>query len=219
MVGPWVKAEDDNQKRRRREGDDLDDLRAGVLVGGFLLHELEDLEERLGRLCAGHRILAIDDEAGHALDADLPRELVLGADRVRLGVALKEGAHAWTDFYADHAKANGLTDDQIAEVAALVATNAMYNTFFKFRELSGSDLFGGMPVGLRAHTFHGTSFDDKTVELINVAISDLNACKPCVSGHVKKSRDLGLSDEAILETIQCAAVAYAGVQFTKSAET
>lgn len=138
---------------------------------------------------------------------------------VALAVALREGSHAWGDFYADHAKANGLSEEQLAEVAALVATNAMYNTFFKFRELSGTDLFGGMPVGLRAHTFHGTSFDDKTVELINIAISDLNACKPCVSGHVKKARDLGVSDEAILETIQCAAVAYAGVQFEKSAES
>jgi alkyl hydroperoxide reductase subunit D len=138
---------------------------------------------------------------------------------IALAVALKEGSQPWSDFYSAHAKSLGLGEQQIAEVAALVATNAMYNTFFKFRELSGSDLFSGMPVGLRAHTFHGTSFDDKTIELINIAISDLNACKPCVSGHVKKSRDLGLSDEAILETIQCASVAYAGVQFTKSAET
>ena len=138
---------------------------------------------------------------------------------IALAVALKEGSHGWSEFYAEHAQANGLADEQIAEIAALVATNAMYNTFFKFRELSGSDVFGGMSVGLRAHTFHGTSFDEKTVELINVAISDLNACKPCVSGHVKKSRDLGLSDDAILEAIQCAAVTYAGVQFTKSAET
>ncbi len=138
---------------------------------------------------------------------------------IALSVALKEGSHAWSDFYSYQAKENGLTDDQISELAALVATNAMYNTFFKFRELSGSDLFSGMAVGLRAHTFHGTSFDEKTVELINVAISDLNACKPCVSGHVKKARDLGLSDDVILETIQCASVAYAGVQFTKSAET
>ncbi|MBA3313827.1 MAG: carboxymuconolactone decarboxylase family protein [Planctomycetota bacterium] len=138
---------------------------------------------------------------------------------IALSVALKEGSHGWSDFYSDHATANGVTEEQIAEIAALVATNAMYNTFFKFRELAGSELFSGMAVGLRAHTFHGTSFDEKTVELINVAISDLNACKPCVSGHVKKARDLGLSDDAILETIQCASAAYAGVQFTKSAES
>lgn len=138
---------------------------------------------------------------------------------IALAVALKEGSHAWSDFYAEHAKTQGFSDDQVAEITAIVATNATYNTFFKFRELSGSDIFSGMSVGLRAHTFHGTSFDDKTVELLNIAISDLNSCKPCVSGHVKKARELGVSDEAILETIQCAAVAFSGVQFTKSAET
>lgn len=138
---------------------------------------------------------------------------------IALSVSLKEGSRAWSDFYVDHAKANGLNDGQVAEIAAIVATNAMYNTFFKFRELAGSDVFGGMSVGLRAHTFQGTSFDEKTVELINVAISDLNACHPCVSGHVKKLRNLGVSDEAIHEAIQCTAVAYAGVQFSKSAES
>ena len=138
---------------------------------------------------------------------------------IAVAVALKEGAHGWSDFYAEQARAQGLSDEQIAEIAAIVATNAMYNTFFKFRELSGSDLFSGMPVGLRAHTFRATSFDEKMVELINIAISDLNGCKPCVSGHVKAARDLGLSDEAILETIQVASVAYAGVQFTRAAET
>lgn len=138
---------------------------------------------------------------------------------VALAVALKEGSRVWTTFYSEHAKSLGFTDEQIAEVAAIVATNATYNTFFKFRELSGSDIFSGMSVGLRAHTFHGTSFDEKTVELLNIAISDLNSCKPCVSGHVKKVRDLGVSDEAILEAIQCTSVAISGVQFTKAAET
>jgi lipoyl-dependent peroxiredoxin subunit D len=92
----------------------------------------------------------------------------------------------------------------------------MYNTFFKFRSIAGSDVFKGLPVGLRAHTFSGTSLDDATVELINIAISDLNACKPCVSGHVDKARKLGLSNEAILEAIQCTAVMMAGIQFLKA---
>jgi glutamate dehydrogenase len=75
-----------------------------------------------------------------------------------------------------------------------------------------------MSVGLRAHTFGGTSLDEKTVELINVAISDLAACRPCTSGHVTKARQLGLSDEAILEAVQCTATMMAGVQFLKAAE-
>jgi alkyl hydroperoxide reductase subunit D len=93
----------------------------------------------------------------------------------------------------------------------------MYNTFFKFRDIAGTDIFNGMSVGLRAHTFSGTSLDQPTVELINIVISDLNACKPCTSGHVAKARELGINEEAILESIQCAATMLAGIQFLKAA--
>ena len=138
---------------------------------------------------------------------------------VALAVALKEGVGGWADFYTQLAEQEGVTSEQVTDVAALVATNATYNTFFKFRTLSGTDLFDGLPVGLRAHAFQATAFDEKTVELINTAVSDLNACEPCVAGHVKKARALGLSPEAILEAIQVTATVYSGVQFLKSAKS
>ncbi|MHC4875741.1 MAG: carboxymuconolactone decarboxylase family protein [Planctomycetota bacterium] len=134
-----------------------------------------------------------------------------------LSVAGHYGADVWIDFFSDRLKSLGGDDQQVADVIAVASTNAMYNSFFKFRDLSGSDVFGGMSVGLRAHTFMNTSLDEKTVELINVAISDLNACKPCTSGHVDKARQLGISDEALLETIQCAATMSAGCAFLKAA--
>jgi lipoyl-dependent peroxiredoxin subunit D len=136
---------------------------------------------------------------------------------IGLAVAGNSGNQTWSDFFAARLKQLGGDDQTAADVAGLVSACALYNAFFKFRDLSGSDLFSGMAVGLRAHTFTGTSLDEQTVELINIAISDLNACKPCTEGHVAKARQLGLTDEAILETIQCAATVYSGVQFLKAA--
>jgi alkyl hydroperoxide reductase subunit D len=92
----------------------------------------------------------------------------------------------------------------------------MYNVLFKFRDISGSDVFNGMSVGLRAHTFQGTSLDEQTVELINTCLSVINGCKPCTAAHVEKGRQMGLSDEAIYEGIQCAATMVAGTQFLRS---
>jgi alkyl hydroperoxide reductase subunit D len=136
-------------------------------------------------------------------------------------VAVATACHAkcpsWVDLLWARAVVLGWTRTQLAELTAIVATNAMYNTFFKFRDLSGSDLFSGMSVGLRAHTFTGTSFDERTVELINVVISDLNACRPCTSGHVGSARQLGLEDDQLLEAIQCAATIAAACQFTTAA--
>jgi len=136
---------------------------------------------------------------------------------IALAVAAHAKSEAWTDFYAERVKTLGGDDQRVADILAVASTNYMYNTFFKFRDLSGSNLFEGMGVGLRAHTFANTSLDEQTVELINIAISDINACGPCTSGHVDAAGKLGLSNEALLETIQCAATVYAGCQFTNAA--
>lgn len=136
---------------------------------------------------------------------------------IALAVAVHGKCRPWMNYYSNRLKDLGGTPQEVADVVAIVSTNAMYNTFFKFRDLSGSDLFGGMAVGLRAHTFSNTSLGEKLVELINIAISDINACKPCTSGHVGQARELGLSSEQLLECIQCAATAYAGVVFVNAA--
>ena len=141
--------------------------------------------------------------------------------KTKAAIALAVSAHAkcgpWLDYFHERCQNLGFEDQQIAEILAVASTNYMYNTFFKFRDISGTDLFDGMGVGLRAHTFSGTSLDDQTVELINISISDLNACRPCTEGHVGKAQKLGLRNEAILESIQCAATMYAGAQFLSSA--
>lgn len=119
----------------------------------------------------------------------------------------------WVDFLAERCRSLGWSDQEMADAAAVAGTCAMYNAFYKFRDLADREAFLGLPVGLRAHTFGGTSLDDLTVELINIAISDLNTCHACVSGHVAKALELGASDEAIQEAVQCAATMIAGITF------
>ncbi|SFJ48604.1 alkyl hydroperoxide reductase subunit D [Planctomicrobium piriforme] len=139
----------------------------------------------------------------------------------KAAIALAIAAHGkckpWLELMSARCVSLGYSTEQVAEILAVAATNYMYNTFFKFRDLSGSSLFEGMGVGLRAHTFTGTSLGDKLVELINVVISDINACKPCTSGHVEKAKEMKITSEQLLEAIQCGATMYAGVQFLNSA--
>lgn len=139
--------------------------------------------------------------------------------RVMIGLVVSCHAKcpAWIAWFQQRAVGLGWTPTEVAEAMAVAATNYCYNTFFKFRDMSGSGLFEGMGVGLRAQTFQSVSLDQKLVELINIAISDLNACQPCTSGHLKQSRALGLTDPQILECIQCASTMYAGCQFLNSA--
>ena len=136
---------------------------------------------------------------------------------VAYAAACQTKCSVWIDLLGSRADSLGVSESQRREIAALVATNAMYNTFFKFRDLSGSELFSGMGVGLRAHTLSATSFSEQEAELISTAVSVLNGCRPCTSGHVEAGRKLGLSDEQLLETVQCAATIAAACQYTSVA--
>lgn len=135
---------------------------------------------------------------------------------IACAVAGQAGSNKWLEYLQTFAASRNVTAEEITEALAVGATNSMYNVLFKFRDISGTDVFDGMGVGLRAHTFQSTSLDDMTVELINLSLSDINGCKPCTAAHVQKSRQTGLSDEAIYEAIQCAATMVAGTQFLRS---
>lgn len=135
---------------------------------------------------------------------------------IALAVAGQAGSQTWIKFLDAFSEARGVSRQEIVEAMAVGATNSMYNVLFKFRDISGTEVFDGMAVGLRAHTFQGTSLDETTVELINLTLSDLNGCKPCTSAHVAKARQLSFPDEAIYEAIQCAATMIAGTQFLRS---
>ncbi|MFM7036875.1 MAG: carboxymuconolactone decarboxylase family protein [Planctomycetaceae bacterium] len=152
------------------------------------------------------------------------RKFVLGPGKldekrkllIAVAVAGQAGSGRWLEYLETFAVSRGIARQELVDVLAVGATNSMYNVLFKFRDISGSDVFGGMSIGLRAHTFQGTSLDEVTVELVNLTLSDLNACKPCTAAHVMKARQLGVADEAIYEAIQCGATMIAGTQFLRS---
>ena len=152
------------------------------------------------------------------------RRFVLGEGRleerrrllIALAVSGQSGSPRWVQFLRDIAATKNISDQEITDALAVASANSMYNVLFKFRDIAGTDLFEGMPIGLRAHTFQGTSLDGETVELINLVLSDINGCKPCTSGHVAKARDLNIAPEAIYEAVQCGATMMSGVQFLKS---
>jgi alkyl hydroperoxide reductase subunit D len=138
---------------------------------------------------------------------------------IALAVSAVSRCETWIDYFHERCRQLGLTEQYVADTLAVAATCVQYNIFFKFRDISGSDIFNGMSVGLRAHTFANTSLDERTVELINIAISDINGCKPCTAGHVSRVRELGVTDEAILEVIQCTATMSAGCLYLNAAGT
>lgn len=102
--------------------------------------------------------------------------------------------------------AKGWTEEEAAEILAVTATCTMYNLAYKFPDLAGDSAFESMSPQLRAHTFQKVSLEQKLVELINIVVSNINSCPTCTTGHVKKAKDLGLSNEEIYDAIRISAV-------------
>lgn len=108
--------------------------------------------------------------------------------------------------HAKDAQEAGWSEDEVAEILAVTATCAMYNTYYKFRDLAGDPKFESYAPMLRAHTFTKVSLEQKLVELINVVVSNINGCSMCTTGHVKKSLDLGLTHDDIDEAVKISAL-------------
>lgn len=132
---------------------------------------------------------------------------------IGLAVSFAARCPAWSKFFSDRVATLGFRESAVDDIRALVATCSMYNLFFKLPDLSGNSLFGGMAVGLRGHTPANTCLDEQVVEIIHVAISTINGCKTCTAGHIRSASRLGLSQDAILESIQCAATTLSGCSF------
>jgi alkyl hydroperoxide reductase subunit D len=134
-------------------------------------------------------------------------KLLDGKQRAALALATSSAMNCvhCVRAHAKDALAAGWTDLQVAEILAVTATCAMYNTYFKFKDLSGDAAFEHLPPGLRAFTFQKTSLGEPLVELICVVVSNINGCKQCTTNHVQRLLELGVTHESIDEAIKVSA--------------
>jgi len=126
-------------------------------------------------------------------------------EAVALATSSAMNCASCTRAHAKACEAAGFTTTEVTEILAVTATCAMYNTYYKFRDLAGDEAFAAMKPGLRAHTFQKTSLDPTLVELVNIVVSNINNCPMCTSGHVKKALELGLTHQQIDEAIRVSA--------------
>lgn len=135
---------------------------------------------------------------------------------IALAVSFATGCRPWQDVLKRDIARLGFPEGAAEDIRALVAVNAMYNQFYKLPDMVGRGLSGGGAVGLRGHTIASTCLDGDLIELIGVVIGTLNGCRTCTTGHARAAVNSYVTDEAIIEAIQCAATMLAGCVFLNS---
>jgi alkyl hydroperoxide reductase subunit D len=96
----------------------------------------------------------------------------------------------------------GWSETEVAEILAVAANAAMYNTFYKFQHGVSDEALSQTKPMLRAHTWRNTSLDDGLVELIAVIVSVINSCDYCIDAHTQKALDAGVPREQLQEAMR-----------------
>lgn len=132
-------------------------------------------------------------------------------------VASHRGVNEVAAFFAEQARARGVTDAQLHETVGIAQTSTSFNIYYKFRSLYEGDEFSGFNAGLRATLFVNPTQGKAHAELVNIVFSSLNGCKSCVNGHVADALKLGVTRDQIDEALRASAVAMAIASFVAGA--
>lgn len=131
---------------------------------------------------------------------------------VAVGVAAAAGSPGAVAFFTEAAIAAGATEEQCLEAVSTAAVCGVFNGYYRFRHQVPEDLaetYAAFKAPFNANTFMKGKLDGKEMESVCIAVSSLNGCHMCVEGHVKKGKQLGLTDEQIDELVKVTAVAEA----------
>lgn len=127
-------------------------------------------------------------------------------EAIALAVSSAMNCTACVRSHAKRAVEMGWTGQQVTEILAVVATCTMYNTYYRFKDLSGDGAFEPMKMELRADTMRENTLGREVTELISIVVSNINGCRECVGSHVKKALKLGLTHADIDEAVRLSAM-------------
>jgi alkyl hydroperoxide reductase subunit D len=195
MVGaasPWSACETTEKGQRAldrlRETFGIEDLPAGVQALTGSESGINDLYMNLKRQLEAGKL-----EAGDKL-------------LVATAVASVAGSASATRYLAAAASQAGVAPQRILDAIAVAAVCTAFNGYYRFRHLAGEVGFESFRAGFNANSFMKSSLTGAQMELVNVVVSSHNGCPDCVRGHLKKARDLGLTDEQLDEAVKAGAV-------------
>lgn len=137
--------------------------------------------------------------------------------QIAAAVASHRGVPEVAAFFAELARARGVTDAQLHETVGIAQTSTTFNIYYKFRSLYEGDEFSGFNAGLRASLFVNPSQGKAHAEIINLVFSSINGCKSCVNGHVADALKAGVTRDQIDEALRASAVAMSIASFVAGA--
>ncbi|HUF18676.1 MAG TPA: carboxymuconolactone decarboxylase family protein [Thermoanaerobaculia bacterium] len=126
----------------------------------------------------------------------------------RWGVAIASAVAARNPELRDAlcADARAEIDESIVDDAcAAAALMAMNNVYYRFRHMSGKQIYSEMPARLRMNRIAKPLGSKVDFELFCLAVSAINGCEMCIRSHEKVVVDGGITEEQVHHAVRIAA--------------
>ncbi|HEY9049789.1 MAG TPA: carboxymuconolactone decarboxylase family protein [Ohtaekwangia sp.] len=125
-----------------------------------------------------------------------------------LGVALAVNAtnRILREFFADNARQEGASPEEIAEAVACSSLLSANNVFYRFRHFVNKEKYNEIPARIKMNIMGRPVTGKEFFELISLAVSAVNGCEMCVKSHEASLIELGAKEERIFEAVRLGAV-------------
>jgi alkyl hydroperoxide reductase subunit D len=123
-----------------------------------------------------------------------------------LGVAINEKATLLVSSLEELAKAKGVEEKELLEVASCVSLMNANNVFYRFRHFMDKESYNNIPAGIRMSIMMNPVLGKEFFELLSLVISAINGCEMCVTSHEASVKSHGASEQRIFEAVRLGAV-------------
>ena len=166
---------------------------------GFQSDALNLLEEGKSRYLADLKI---------NFKNSLESEFLTKAEIALLGVSIAANAGNTTlsQFFVQHAKEEGSSNEAIAEAVACASLLSANNVLYRFRHFSKKEKYNEIPARIKMNIMGRPVSGKEFFELMSLAVSAVNGCEMCVNAHEASLIELGTKEERIFEAVRLASV-------------
>ncbi len=104
------------------------------------------------------------------------------------------------------ARAAGVAPEVFEDAQAAAALMGMNTVYYRFRHLSGKEVYSKKPARLRMQWMAKPKTSKANFELFSLAIAALAGCETCIKAHEGSILHQGLTEDHVHDTVRIAAV-------------
>ncbi|RYE59143.1 MAG: alkylhydroperoxidase [Sphingobacteriales bacterium] len=123
-----------------------------------------------------------------------------------LAVAINEKNRILEKLFSAHAKTEGASDEELAEIVSCTSLLSANNVYYRFRHFMHDDYYTNAQSGIRMNIMSNPVLGKEFFELTSLVVSAVNGCELCVTSHEKTLLAHGTNKQRIHDAVRLGAV-------------